>query len=124
MPTTPMGTLIRKIQCHDRLSTSQPPSTGPTTGPNWPAMEIEASAAMYCAPGTLLSTASRPTGNSMEPPMPCTTRAASSCGSVCAVAHRMEPITNTRMVAKYILRVPKRSANQPEAGVSEAMVRV
>eukprot|EP01022_Parablepharisma_sp_SALTPOND_P019257 TRINITY_DN325_c0_g4_i2.p1 TRINITY_DN325_c0_g4~~TRINITY_DN325_c0_g4_i2.p1 ORF type:complete len:1147 (-),score=388.80 TRINITY_DN325_c0_g4_i2:349-3789(-) len=124
MPSTPMGTLIRKIQCHDRLSTSHPPRTGPTTGPSWPAIEIEASAAMQCAPGTARSTARRPTGNSIEPPRPCSTRASSSCGNVAAVAQKMEPSTNSRIAEKYILRVPKRSASQPEAGVSEAIVRV
>ena len=29
---TPTGPLIRKHQCQDRLSDSQPPSVGPTTG--------------------------------------------------------------------------------------------
>ena len=28
---TPMGTLMKKIQCHERWSTKKPPSNGPST---------------------------------------------------------------------------------------------
>ncbi len=37
MPNTPIGILIRKIQCHVATSTSQPPSVGPAKGPSKPA---------------------------------------------------------------------------------------
>ena len=30
--TQPTGRLIRKIQCHEKLSVSQPPSSGPMAG--------------------------------------------------------------------------------------------
>ena len=79
---------------------------------------------MYCSPGILRNTASRPTGSSMEPPMPCKTRAMTSCGSVCAVAQNTEPRTKIRMALKYTRRVPNLSASQPDAGVSSAMVSV
>ncbi len=33
-PTSPIGMLIRKIQCQEAISTSQPPSVGPISGPD------------------------------------------------------------------------------------------
>ena len=32
-PATPSGRLIRKIQCHEAICTSQPPRVGPIRGP-------------------------------------------------------------------------------------------
>ncbi|MNS61776.1 hypothetical protein D3C72_948130 [compost metagenome] len=79
---------------------------------------------MYCSPGILRSTASRPIGSSIDPPTPCSTRAITSCVSVWAVAQYTEPSTKIRMAQKYTRRVPNLSASQPEAGVSIAMVSV
>ena len=42
---SPMGMLIRKIQCHVAYVTSQPPSRGPTTGPTRPGMLMKLSTA-------------------------------------------------------------------------------
>ena len=77
-PISPTGRLIRKIQCHDAASTSQPPSVGPISGPIRPGMATKLIAARNCSFGKLRSTVSRPTGSSMAPPVPCSTRAAIS----------------------------------------------
>ncbi|MNQ87919.1 hypothetical protein D3C85_1031620 [compost metagenome] len=119
----PTGTLIRKIQCHDSVCVSQPPSVGPISGPIMPGMATKLSAWRYCSRGKVRSTESRPTGSSMAPPTPCTTRAAVSTGSVGAQAHSSEPSTNRPMAVWKMVRVPKRSASQPEAGMTTAMVR-
>ncbi len=74
-PSAPMGTLIRKIQCHENDSTNQPPIVGPRIGPTCPAIEMTASADTYASPVTLRNTASRPMGSSIEPPIPWITRA-------------------------------------------------
>ena len=37
-PSRPTGRLIRKIQCQEAYSTSQPPSVGPASGPSRPGM--------------------------------------------------------------------------------------
>ena len=67
---------------------------------------------------------SRPTGSSKAPPMPCTTRAATSHGSEGDSAHSSEPRLNSAIAARNARRVPKRSASQPEAGMNKAAVRM
>ncbi|MCY1511913.1 hypothetical protein D9M68_463540 [compost metagenome] len=58
----------------------------------------------------------------MAPPTPCTTRAPTRKLSVGAYAHSSEPATNRPIAAWKMVRVPKRSASQPEAGMITAMV--
>ncbi|CAJ6355070.1 Uncharacterised protein [Burkholderia pseudomallei] len=43
-PAMPTGTLMRKIQCHDAIFTSQPPSVGPISGPIRPGIATNDSA--------------------------------------------------------------------------------
>ena len=114
--------LIRKIQCHDAISTSQPPSVGPTSGPIKPGSVTNVIARRNSPRGNERSTASRPTGSSIAPPMPCTTREPTSCVSVCEYAQSSEPSVNVAIAAKNTRRVPKRSASQPDAGISIAIV--
>ena len=73
-PKTPIGILIRKIQCQVVTSTNQPPNVGPMSGPIKPARLIRLIADKNCARGITLSMAKRPTGRSNAPPMPCKTR--------------------------------------------------
>jgi hypothetical protein len=85
-------------------------------------MAIKLMACKKRSRGKARSTASRPTGSSSAPPMPCTTRAATSCIRLAESAHAMEPMTKSEIAATYTRRVPKRSATQPDAGMSMAMV--
>ncbi len=78
MPSTPIGRLIRKIQCHVATSTSHPPKVGPINGPINPARLIKLMAERNCERGIIFSNAKRPTGISNAPPTPCITRKNSS----------------------------------------------
>ncbi|MCY1446950.1 hypothetical protein D9M71_635460 [compost metagenome] len=40
-PSRPTGRLSRKIQCQLRISTSQPPTVGPSNGPSRPGMVMK-----------------------------------------------------------------------------------
>ena len=66
------------------------------------------------------SSTSRPTGTIIAPPMPCRMRAATSAHSPCETPHRMEPRVNSAMAARNTVRVPKRSATLPLAGMNTA----
>ena len=118
----PTGTLTRKIQCHDVYSTIQPPSVGPISGPTSPGSVTKLMALRNCSRGKARSTASRPTGSSSAPPQPWTMRASTSWFRLAASAHNSEPSTNSAIAVRYTRRVPKRSATQPEAGITSAMV--
>ncbi len=121
-PARPTGTLIRKIQCQEAYCTSQPPSVGPSRGPMSPGTATKLMACRNSPRGTVRSSARRPTGSSNAPPSPCTTRAATNWPRPCDNAQSTEPAPNSTMAAKKMRRVPKRSAIQPEAGISIAMV--
>ncbi|CAM5232094.1 hypothetical protein RLIN73S_04147 [Rhodanobacter lindaniclasticus] len=54
--------------------------------------------------------------------MPCSTRAATSCGRVWASPHSSEPSPNTTIAAPNTRRVPKRSHNHGLAGIRIARV--
>ena len=59
-PTRPTGRLIRKIQCQEAYSTSQPPSAGPISGPIKPGMVTKAMAARKRSRGKARKTAKPP----------------------------------------------------------------
>ena len=121
-PNRPTGTLIQKIQFQVATSTSQPPRVGPSKGPIWPGIAIKLIARMKSPLGWLRSTARRPTGSIIAPPTPCTTRAAIKKPRLGESAHSTEPSTNKAIAHMNTRRVPKRSAIQPEAGISIAVV--
>ena len=121
-PTAPTGRLMRKIQCHEAACVSQPPSGGPSSGPISPGTATKLMACKKRSFGYARSTASRPTGMSMAPPAPCSTRAATSCASELLAAHAAEPPMNSRVAAPNTRRVPKRSASQPLEAISTAIV--
>ena len=70
MPSAAIGTLIQKIQCHDRKLVRKPPSGGPRIGPSRAGMLSSAKAATVSDFGTLRRTTSRPTGIIIAPPSP------------------------------------------------------
>ena len=87
-----------------------------------PEIATKLMAATIWPPEKLRKTASRPTGNNIAPPAPCRIRDNTNSVSVCEAAHSSEPTINSKMAEKYTLRVPSRSASQPDAGISIAMV--
>ena len=90
----PIGRLIRKIQCHDALSISQPPRIGPRIGPSsigTPRMAI--SRPIRSGPAARVMIV-MPSGISMPPPRPCRTRKPISASMLQAVAQSTEPSVN------------------------------
>ena len=75
MPSTPIGTLIQKIQCQEKYCVMNPPTGGPSIGPTSAGMVIQAMACTSSLFGTLRSKTSRPTGIIIAPPMPWMERA-------------------------------------------------
>ena len=114
--------MIQKIQFQLATSTNQPPKVGPSSEPTWPGMAIKLMARIKSPLGWVRSTAKRPTGSIMAPPTPCTTRAAIKKLSDGDSAHSTEPSTNTAIAQPNTRLVPKRSAIQPDAGISMAVV--
>ena len=66
------------------------------------------------------SSSSRPTGTIIAPPVPCSTRARMKPGSDDDRPQQIEPMVKTTMAARNTVRVPNRSATQPEAGMNTA----
>ncbi len=72
--TVPIGTLIRKIQCQDATSISQPPRIGPKIGPSsMGTPRIAMSLPIRAGPAARVMMV-MPRGMSMPPPKPCRTR--------------------------------------------------
>ena len=120
MATTPIGTLMPKIQRQLARCTSRPPSTGPIAGAS--------------AIGTLMIRLSRtrsfggkvrysmaiPTGVISPPPMPCTIRKITSCSTVCARPHAADAMVNSPTASRNTSRAPNRSPSQPATGMATA----
>ena len=96
----------------------KPPSGGPTTGPSSAGIVSHAMAATSSVFAAVRSSSSRPTGTIMAPPRPCRTRAATSSTRPSDSPHRIDPTVNTMIAARNTVRVPKRSAIQPLAGMN------
>ena len=61
-----------------------------------------------------------PTGAIMPPPAPWMTRKTTSCVMFWASPHRTDPRVKTTMATSSTRLPPKRSPNQPEAGMNTA----
>ena len=68
------------------------------------------------------STTSRPTGTIIAPPMPCSTRVATSIGRFTANAQPIEASVKIAIAVPKTRRAPNRSASQPLIGMSTASV--
>ena len=93
--TMPTGTLIRKIQCQLATSISHPPRIGPRIGPSsigTPRIAIRRP--IRCGPAARVMIV-MPSGISMPPPRPCSTRKPISASMLHAVAHSAEPATKS-----------------------------
>ena len=91
--TTPIGRLMRKIQCQLKWSMSQPPRIGPKIGPSSIGMPRTAmSRPIRFGPAARVMIV-MPSGMSMPPPRPCRTRKATSISMLFALAHSTEPAT-------------------------------
>ena len=90
-----MGTLTKKIQCHDRFSIITPPSVGPVTMP----METMEPAIPRARPrscgGNASVTRARPSARISAAPMPCSTRKPMSQPTDGDKPHNSEPTVKT-----------------------------
>ena len=99
MATTPIGALIRKIQCQLNDSIIQPPRIGPPMGPSsmgTPSTAMSRPIRAGPAARVMMVIAN---GMSMPPPRPCRTRYAMSWLTESAVAHNTDPNTNNTSAA-------------------------
>ena len=79
MPNTPIGTLMRKIQCHEKYVVMKPPSGGPQIGPISAGIVTSAIAWTSSRLSMLRTRMRRPTGVIIAPPAPCMMRANTNC---------------------------------------------
>jgi hypothetical protein len=97
-----------------------PPISGPDAGPRMVANISTRPTATRSRGGKVRKSIAIPTGVSMPPPAPCSTRKATSCSRLCAIPHSAEAVTNIASAIKKIRLVPKRSPSQPDAGMNAA----
>ena len=101
----------------------KPPTGGPMTGPISAGTVSQASEPTSSCFGTDLRITSRPTGTIMAPPMPWMMRATTSAPIESEKPQRIEPMVKITIASRKMMRAPKRSASQPEAGRKTAMAR-
>ena len=100
MAMSPIGRLIRKIQCQVVAWMSQPPRIGPPIGPSsigTPSTDITRPIRSGPAARVIMV---RPSGISMPPPSPCKTRKMINGPMSQATLHSTEPATNSTSEAR------------------------
>ena len=120
MPASPIGTLIRKIQCQLKNVVMKPPTGGPTSGPIRPGTVSQAMAATSSRRGVALTSTSRANGVIIAPPSPCSERAATKENSDPDMAQAIEPATKTPIATRKTRLAPNRSPIQPLIGMKTA----
>ena len=122
--STPIGTLIQKIHCHELHSTTAPPITGPSATPRPAIAPHTPNATPRLAAGMTSASTVSVSGMTIAPPTPCSAREATSVpmsGARAAAADASvkiaRPIASSR-------RRPKRSPSAAPVSSSTAKVRV
>ncbi len=100
--------------------TSSPPRTGPSAGANVVGTVRMAAARMRSAGGKARSSIAMPTGASMPPPAPCSTRNATSSARLEARPHSAEAVVKIAIAVSSTRLPPNRSPSQPDAGMNTA----
>ena len=122
--TMPMGTFSQKIHCHDRPSTTAPPTRGPSataspaTPPQMPSIAPRRSG------GTAADRIVSVSGVTMALPTPCIARNAISAPDVGASAAAAEPAVKIAMPMTNIRLRPKRSPSAAPVSSRTANVSV
>ncbi len=117
-PMMPTGILMKKVQRQLNQVTMNPPTGGPTTGPNRAGTVSHAMAATNSDFVAVRNSSRRPTGTIIAPPMPCKTRETTSSANPFDKPHSTDPTVNTMIAARKTFRVPNRSATHPLAGMN------
>ena len=102
----PIGTLTQKIQCHDSVSVSTPPATGPSATPAPEIADQMPSAAPRRSAGKAAVIIVSVSGMITAPPMPSTARAAISVPAFGASAPAAEDSVNSATPAVKTRRRP------------------
>ncbi len=120
IPITPIGTLIRNIQCHEKKVVMKPPTGGPTNGPTIAGIVSHAMAETSSLLGVERMRTNRPTGVIIAPPMPCKNLATTKAASELDAAQASEPTTKIAIAARKTFLAPNRSAIHPLTGIKTA----
>ncbi len=121
---SPIGRLIQKIHSQPKRSISQPPSTGPKTGPSNMGIPSTANTRPSRAGPDSRVSMVKTSGISIPPPRPCITRKAMRAEMFGANAHSRDPALNASSEAMKGRLVPNRSATQPASGITAASASV
>ena len=106
MPASPIGTLIRKIQCQVKKVVMKPPTGGPTSGPTSAGTVSQAIAETSSRFGVARTSTRRATGVIMAPPSPCAKRASTKASSEPDNAQAIEPRMKTPIAARKMRLAP------------------
>ena len=117
---SPIGRFTRKTSRQPPRSTISPPSTGPSAEASAATPAIAPITFIRCSGGNAAITSSCEDGTSSAPPAACSTRAATSSGTVGAVAQSTDPAVNAARPARNRRRPPSTSANRPPGTSSAA----
>src|ERR1700723_3117333 len=120
MATTPTGTLMKKIQRHEKLSVIQPPSVGPMMGATTTPIPYTAIAMPCLLRGKLSTRMAWEIGCRPPPPAPCRTRKKMSRKRLGARPHRNElmvKMTTQPMNSRFR---PNSMESQPVSGSTMA----
>ena len=113
---------MAKIQRHDALSTSQPPTSGPITNAIPDHAVHEPIAAPRSSGRTSATITASALGVSSAPNTPCSARPATSTSIVGAIAHSIDTTPNPPTPIENTRRSPYRSPSDPPTRISEPSV--
>ena len=94
--------------------------TGPSAGPSSIGIPKMPITAPRFSGGASRYRIAMPTGISIPPPSPWSTRKIVSIGAVVATAHSAEPAVNNTRATRYTRFEPYRSLSQPASGITAA----
>ena len=120
----PIGTLSQKMYCHEKPSTTAPPTTGPNAIARPPIAPHAPSASPRFAGGTAAERIVSVRGITIAPPSPCTARAMLSTSTFGASAAATEAEVKMPTPTANIRRRPNRSPSAAPVRSRTANVRV
>ena len=118
------GTFNQKIARHEKRSITSDPTTGPTTAPSAPAAPAIPIGVDRLVGGNSGSITAKPAAIVIEPPIPCTTRAATNVHVPGASAHKIEPRPKIATPGRYTRLRPRLSASLPAASRNALSARL
>jgi hypothetical protein len=114
----PTGTLIKKSQCHENRSVTNPPTTGPKVGASIAKMPAINVARGRAVSSNIRKIAEKTSGISAPPQNPCTTRAGIKVDNPVAPAHARLAAVKPATQAANAPRVDSIRVSQPVSGIA------